>query len=115
MIEMRNAGATYQEIGNKYGITRQRTYEVLRHHCETKKYDEFKIEDCIYVGIRNWLLETKMPLHKLESIYKGREIKNSTSATRKRLIGKLEFKISEIERVLKYTGKTYEELFNKGE
>ena len=115
MIEMRNAGVTYQEIGNIYGISKQRAYDVLRKHCPRKKYKEFKVEECIYSGLRDWLIETKMPLYKFECIYTGKVVDVATVTTRSRLLGVRDFKISEIERILEFTGKTYEELFKKGE
>ena len=30
MLQLRNQGKTYQEIGDKYGITKQRVYQILR-------------------------------------------------------------------------------------
>lgn len=30
MLKLRNQGKTYQEIGDQYGITKQRVYQILR-------------------------------------------------------------------------------------
>jgi DNA-directed RNA polymerase sigma subunit (sigma70/sigma32) len=30
MLELRNQGKTYQEIGDKYGITKQRAYQIIK-------------------------------------------------------------------------------------
>lgn len=30
---MRRAGATYQQIGEKYGMTRQGAHEIMRRYC----------------------------------------------------------------------------------
>ena len=30
MLKLRNQGKTYQEIGDKYGITKQRAYQIIK-------------------------------------------------------------------------------------
>jgi len=36
MLKLRNQGKTYQEIGDKYGITKQRVYQILRKVAKDK-------------------------------------------------------------------------------
>ena len=59
MLEMKKNGMTYQQIGDVFGLSRQRVFAIIGgtvkhlHRPITK-------EQCVYDGLRNWLNENKI-------------------------------------------------------
>lgn len=105
--KMREAGCTYREIGQKYGVSRQRIHQICSYRFKGKIASE-----CIYEGLSDflmqnrkgakWLLrETDLPIHENSMINKLR--------------GKTSFSISEVKTILEITGLTFEECFKEKE
>ncbi len=105
--KMREAGCTYQEIGQKYGVSRQRIHQIYSYQFKGKIASE-----CIYQGLSDflmknrkgarWLLrETGLPIYENSMLNKLR--------------GKTSFTISEVKVILAITGQTFEECFKEKE
>lgn len=105
--KMREAGCTYKEIGQKYGVSKQRVHQMFTHQFKGKIASE-----CIYQGLSDfltmnrkgakWLLrETDLPIHESSMLNKLR--------------GKTKFTISEVKAILAITGQTFEECFKEKE
>lgn len=110
MIKMRIDGCTYQEIADKFGITRQCVHQSIANF--TRKEDcvrKSPIDRCIYPNLSKWMYENKINLVRLNKII-GRSLTN-TKRTSQKMRGESEFKISEIKSILKESGKTFEYMF----
>ena len=111
MIKMRLDGYTYQEIADKYGITRQCVQQSIVNFVEKERnVRKSALDRCIYPNIKKWMIDNDISMIKLSKIC-GRTEKN-TGAVRPKLNGEREFKISEIKAILKESGKTFEYMFS---
>ena len=105
MFIMRLEGATYQEIADKYGITRQMVFSILNH----KDKDNAKQDFIIYKGLKKWMLENNINVYGLYTIMTGKT--TGSGRTKDKLCGITKFSITDIKAIIKESGKTFEELF----
>ena len=112
MMELYNEGKTYEEIGNKFGITKQRVYSYLgkRKDC---LFRTIKPEQCIYKGIRNWMNENRISFSELPRLIYGHSNPNQRLQVKERLNGSVNFRKDFIDQVLRLTNLTYEVAFDK--
>lgn len=54
IVADRTAGMTYAQIGEKYGITRQRVGQIFGKH-NRHNYRVVKKDGCIYINLREWM------------------------------------------------------------
>lgn len=110
MKDMRKRHFTYHDIGLAFGITRQRVYQLLgKTHTRNANA---KIEDIVYEGIYELFLnDPTMSYTKfVETVVGG--CSHSVPKFIKFLKGADSFiQISEINKILAYIGKPYEEVF----
>lgn len=100
MIRMRLDGCTYQEIADKYGVSRQCVQQSIADFMGRKRtVKKSSLEKCIYPNIRAWMLDSGVTMIRLETICGLNE--SSTGGIRRKLLGQTEFKISEIRRFCK--------------
>ena len=102
MFRMRLEGKTLQEIGNKYGITRERVRQILLHGSREVKINK----RCIYKKLSEDMKKNNITVEKIGEIMGV----SRTSAFCK-LKGEKPLKINEIKKILKFTGMTFEECF----
>lgn len=109
-FEMRLDGYTFKEIGEVFGVSRQYIEKMLK-----QKNNKSAPEKVIYKGLRKFLIDEGLVLYELQDlIYPEKEKKYKTQISptfSRKLKGESEFTISDIERILKVTGMTYEECF----
>ncbi len=113
MIKMRLDGCTYQEIANKYGISRQCVCQAIANFTRREgsaRIRKSPLDRCIYPNLRQWMYENKITLVKLNGII-GKSLTN-TERTSQKMRGESDFKISEIKAILKESGKTFEYMFS---
>lgn len=111
MIEMRKQGKSYIEIGEKFGISRQRVHQLLGGRV---RKDSVNIEKIKYVGIYELFQnDPSMTYARLTRI-----MCNTSDETIKERIRRVvqrseqcTLTINEINNLIAYTGKTFEELF----
>jgi DNA-binding CsgD family transcriptional regulator len=109
MIEMHEQGMTYEAIGQKLGISKQRVFQLIgdvrkgRHRTITEK-------ECVYVGIRNRMNENKISRTALSRKVYGTTHPNQYRCLERALKGSNCSKYV-IDNILKVTGLTYEEAF----
>lgn len=103
-------GLTYLEIANKYGVS----FQAVASSCGSQKDGSFKAwtkERCIYPNLRNWLNENKVSMkefvRRMDCIPSG----NVEGMFREYFNGKYYPKKGTIDKMLKVTGLTYEELW----
>ena len=117
MLRMRQEGYTLEEIGKKFGVSKQWVYNMVG---KGQKHRAM-VEKIIYKGIYELFVnDPKMSLHKLVRIARGKPdgqdciSRNETERYRRFLTGRTDAMIIStwnINNILKYTGKTYEEVF----
>lgn len=115
MFAMRLEGASYQEIADKYGCSKQNVEQLLKMRESSKISSTKKYEICIYKGFREWLEQNRYKLVDLQRFIMESECKQCSNSLRYKLSGKRDFKISEIFKIIKLTGMTFEELFMQTE
>ncbi len=109
MFEMRLRGCTLQEIGDKFGITRERVRQILS---ESIKERNENLNEIIYVNIAKWLKQNDISLFKFSKMLYPKS-NSSTRLKNKLTKSKSELKISQIKKILEITGMSFEEAFEE--
>lgn len=106
MYSMRLDGCTYQEIANKFGVTRQCIQQILSIPIADKGKVKALSESCIYDGLSKFIVRNSVGTSDIAEVI-GRGITN----TRQKIVGEGAFNVNEIYKILQYTGMTFEECF----
>lgn len=104
MIEMRNEGKSLGEIGQHFGVSRQRVFQIIG---SSGNHPGRPIQKCVFPGILKWLTEHRVSVKKMCKNLNGM----SYSSLHLKLSGKHIFTLPEINAILAYTGLTFEEAF----
>ncbi len=111
MIKMRLDGCTYQEIAEKYSITRQCVQQSIASFAgKERSARKSSLDRCIYPNISKWMLDNNISMTSVGKIC-GLSAKRTDTIGMK-LRGGRDFKISEIKAILKESGKTFEYMFS---
>lgn len=111
MIKTRLDGCTYQEIAERYGVTRQYVQQSISSFVgKERTIRQSSLDRCIYPNIKAWMIDNNISMIKLSKICGLAE--THIGAVRAKLCGERDFKISEIKTILKESGKTFEYMFN---
>ena len=102
---MRLEGATYKEVGDYFGVSKQCIQQLLPRPEKTRV--EMSAESCIYKNISKWMLQEDVSYSKL-ALYSGL----STSGITRFLTGKGSANKSTIDKILDVTKMSYEEAFD---
>ena len=113
VIRMRNEGATYEEIGEHFGVSRQRIHAALGPFKKNAQLST-KIK---YKGLKRWFNETDTSFSQFARLVGTR----STTASIRKMQNWLSeggeressFTIGQIKKMLEVTGMTFEELFEE--
>ena len=112
MEECRLKGMTYEEISAKFGLSKQRVYQIIGGN--KKRTVSVKEHQCIYPRLRKWLNENNMCVNSLT-----RKIYGSVEPRNRQIIARLleggDSRKSTVEKVLNATGLTYEQAFYREE
>ena len=111
--QMRMDGATYQEIANHFGVTRQAVHLNLKNHGRLRRRYEAIFDDCPYKNLRRWLLEnSKIRIASICDAVFGSCGEKERAKTRRLLAGdNVKLTIEDIKRLEKFTGMGFDELF----
>lgn len=105
MFKMKLDGFTYEEIGEKFGLSRQRVHQILSIG-ETKI--KINLDYVIYPGLKKWMEDNTINASALQRImYKN----GNTGRAKQKLSGEVKFNIHDIKKIIKASGLTFEELF----
>lgn len=111
MRKMRNQGVSYREIGEKFGLSKQRIYQIIG---ESNGYYRYITEEqCAYIGIREWLNHNKVNVTEFCRRVYGKYFTATYFRFTQCLRGKYHFKKPMIDKILSLTGLTYEEAFKE--
>lgn len=111
--QMRRDGATYQEIANHFGVTRQAVHLNLKNHGRLRRRYDAIFNHCPYDGLRQFLQENKkVKIANLCNAVFGTCTETARSKTRRLIDGKkVSMTVNNIKRLEKYTGMNFDELF----
>lgn len=112
MKSLHEKGFNYEEIGRKYGVSKQRVHQLIST-TDTRYFRYITKEKCIYESIRKWMNENKVSIGELTRRIYGNKDPSNFTRTRDRLNGKIELSKTYIDKLLSTTNLTYEEAFKK--
>ena len=110
MMQMYEDDKTYQEIGDAFGISRQRVFQMIGAG-NPKRFRKITPLQCIYKGIRKFMNDNKISLNEMTRRVYGNTTPGNYQHTRKRLNGDIEISKTHIDKLLSITGLTYEAAF----
>ena len=103
---MKLNGYTLQEIGDKYGVSRERIRQILQGICNPKPRRCHA--DWLYPNIAKWANESRISNNRL-----GELLGVTNTAVRNYMIGKRDLPKRVIDKLIEISGMTYEKLFEK--
>ena len=108
MFKMYLDGSTYQEIADKYGITKQRVHAILGNpnSIKNRNYDFIN-----YKGLKNWMEMNKISIAYLHRILHPNVSSNNACRTKEKLMGNIQFKLKDVIAIINESGLTFEQLF----
>ena len=110
-LELRSDGMTYTEVASVLGVTMGEVYIAAGHVGRTRTYRAFTPKRCVYPNIRDWLNNNKITLRQLCEYMCPFVTGATINRIRDMLSGATELRKSDIDRLLKLTGLTYEQAF----
>lgn len=111
--EERKKGLTYQQIADKYGVTKQ-TVGCACGVYNKNKFQFVTAQRCIYVNLRNWMNKNQICVNELARRM-GLEPAGRNMQQMQRLLKGLFYpRKPHIDRLIEITGLTYEQLFQEG-
>ena len=120
MFEMRKGGATYQEIADLCGISKQSVYSRLHYYVRKVngiRGRGFDINKILYQGLYDWFNENmgESISSLCEKVFGSGNGKNYYDKFRFFIIGKHDssFKVGHLKKLCEVTGKSFEELFKR--
>lgn len=105
---MRLDGCTYQEIADKFGVTRQYIQQSIPSEPNNPRRSKPLLlsKKCIYKGLSKFIEENRISSSTIADI-----IQVCRVSAYQRIVGERNFNISDVYKLLDYTGMTFEECF----
>ena len=110
--DLHKQGYKLLEIAKEVGCTKQYVAVLCGGIYANRKRRVSLNRKIPYIGLRNWLFENQISNRKLSYMLKE-GVKTDERELSFKLYGKMEFRYSEIVRILELTGMTFEEAFRK--
>ena len=108
--EERAKGLTYQQIAEKYGVSKQNVAQSCGKH-GPNHFRSWTAESCVYPNVRKWLNKSKMTKNELIRRLGAKPHVNTHRVVGNYLQGKSYPSKQTIDKLLSITGLTYEEFF----
>lgn len=110
MTQMRLDGYTFQEIADKFKVTKQCVQQKLAaisgSRASFKQGIDIKV---IYPNLATWMHDNGITKIKLSEIVGMKS--TATLCISKKLYGETDFKIQEVKKILEHSGQTFEYMF----
>lgn len=111
MLQLFDAGLTYQEIGDAAGVSKQRVFQLIGKSDRTR-FRTITKEQCVFDGLRRYLNENRISLKELtRKMYGGLHPSSYDSLKHTLKLTDCLLTMPKINRILSATGLTYEEAF----
>ena len=113
--KMRRCGATYKEIADRFGVTKQAVHLSMKNHGRIRRRHDAIFESCPYRGLRRYLTENKkIRLTEMSCAIFGSSDEKSRAKTRRLIEGdNVSLTINNIRRLEKLAGLGFDELFGE--
>lgn len=111
--EERKKGLTYQQIADKYGVSRQTIGCACRVY-NPNKFRYVTAKGCIYVNLREWMNKNKVGTTELTRRLGYECAGQNLERVRWTLRGTYQPRKPYIDKLIEITGLTYEKLFEEG-
>ncbi len=112
MDKMKQEGKTYQQIADKFGVSKQRVYHILGK-LGRRYFKAIEEKVVAYKGIRDWLNENKISFSEFCRLIYGYYCPELYQRTKGYLSKTHQIKIDIIKKILDITGLTFEEAFKE--
>lgn len=109
-LAARESGLTYQQIADKYGVSRQAVADVCGKY-NPKYFQIIKEDDCIFPNLRKWMNDHKVSRKELTRRIGLVTYAYNVEVLTTYLKGVVNPRKDVIDKMLKVTGMTYEEMF----
>lgn len=106
----RNSGLTFQEIADKYGVSKQFVHQMCSESTDSLFRGWLK-ERCIYVNLRNWMNDNKISKKELLQRLGLEALSGNYKRIGHYLKGECYPPKQMIDKFIEVTGLTYEELW----
>ena len=113
LLDLRDEGLTYEEIGEKVGISRQRVYQLIGG--EKPLFRAVNEDYCVYPNIRRYMNENRISVTQLTRLAYGDVHTSNIQRMHRLLEGSKMASKTTIDRVLWATGLPYEVAFAREE
>lgn len=110
MIEDRDAGMTYKQIGEKYGVSYQYVCQVCAKRLPYR-FQFIKEDSCIWPNLRRWMNDEKCSRNELLRRMGLTPAAENSTTLRSYMTGECSPRKPYIDKLLQATGMTYEKLF----
>ena len=104
---LRLDGYTYRELGERYGVSHENIRQVLDSGAKGRKVG---LATCIYPKLTQWVIDSG---DSFNHINKVAGVCSASHVFYKKLNGESKLTISDIKKILDYTGMTFEEAFGE--
>ena len=111
-LELREHGLTYREIADRLGISYQSVSQSLSKYNGTH-FRVVKPSRCIFKGLREWMNQNKITTAEMCRILGLLPVTNSIGRVRRNMNGTVDFRKSDIDKVLNASNMTYEQAFGE--
>lgn len=106
----RNNGMTFQQIADKYGVSKQTVHKCIGN-TSAPNFRPFSPTNCVYPNLRNWLNENHVSLQEFTRRMGDTGYVGNSSAVGTWFRGVSYPHKESIDKILMVTGMTYEQLF----
>lgn len=107
MIDLRLQGYSFQEIADKYGVTRQNVRSKIESVLRKDRPLTVLIQRCKYPKLKEWFIDNKCTATEIaDNIFDG-----CYNVAKNKLNGNTNLVLPEIIKIIEYTGETFENLF----
>ena len=111
MRDLHKDGKTYQEIGDMFGISKQRVFQMIGGSSSPKYFRHITADCCIFNGIRKYMNDNKVSCMEMTRRIHGDTGPRYYQYTKSKLNGNTELTKKYIDKLLEITGLTYEVAF----
>ena len=112
--ELRMQGLTFEEIGKRLGVSRQRIAQCcagMNPEATAWACHKEDLESIAYVGLKKWMLENRVSVPELMRRIGQDTGSRRSESFRNKLKGRTQLTITDIKKILAVTGGTFEQMF----
>ena len=114
MVAMRDQGMTQAQIGEVFGVSRQRVHTIIGKN-DKRYFRALTKERCVWDGVREWMNKNQISVSEMTKLMYGNNIQGNQTKVADFMRDKAELRKRHIDKILSITGLTYEKAFVRDE